>query len=104
MAKNTKELVQDMTDYLNSFSRKESEFCKEMSCEHRTLQQNFTRLCLSWIEYCATDEYRVDGRNEMSKEVAKRIMDLWSDKMKGEGYSSFTLEVVDRPSNWLPTI
>jgi len=101
MTEKTKELVQDITDYLNTFNSREKEFCEEMSREHRTLQQNFTRLCLQWIEHCASPEYRTDGRNEASKEVSIRILELWGNRMKDMGYSGLTLDIVDRPSKWL---
>lgn len=104
MSKQTKELVQDITDYLNTFNSKETEFCEAMSCEHRTLQQNFTRLCLQWIEYCASHEYRFDGRNEQSHEVSIKILELWGNKMKDMGYNGLTLDIVDKPSKWLSTI
>ena len=101
MRKETKELVQDITDYLNTFNSKEKEFCEAMSCEHRTLQQNFTRLCLQWIEHCASPEYRTDGRNDGSKEVSIRILELWGNRMKDMGYNGLTLDIVDKPSKWL---
>ena len=101
MSKQTKELVQDITDYLNTFNSKEKEFCEEMSREHRTLQQNFTRLCLQWIEHCASPEYRTDGRNEGSKEVSIRILELWGNRMKDMGFNGLTLDIVDKPSKWL---
>ena len=49
-------------------------FLKAMSCEHRTLQQSFTRLCLQWLEHVASDEYRTDLRNEDSKKIAGKLM------------------------------
>lgn len=104
MSKQTKELVQEITDYLNTFNSKEKEFCEAMSCEHRTLQQNFTRLCLQWIEHCASHEYRTDGRNQQSHEVSRRILELWGNKMKDMGYNGLSLDIVDRPSKWLSTI
>lgn len=45
-----------------------------MSTEHRTLQQSFTRLCIEWIKYVASDEYRFDGRNEENHKVCKEIV------------------------------
>ena len=59
---------------INSFSFDYQGFCDEMSREHRTLQQNFTRLCIYWLSHCASDEYRYDGRNEASHEVAKSMI------------------------------
>lgn len=79
-AKDSQQMVQDITDYLNSFTRKEKPFCEAMSREHRTLQQSFTRLCLQWLEHCATEEYRVDGRNEDSQKISREILELWQER------------------------
>ena len=69
-----KENVQMVSDMLNSFSFDPEGFCKEMTREHRTLQQSFTRLCIHWLCTCASDEYQFDGRNEASHEIAKAII------------------------------
>lgn len=68
-------LVRQVTDILNNLSFSESEFCREMANEHRTLQQSFTRLCLTWLETCASEDYRTDGRNEQSHEIAKKMFE-----------------------------
>ena len=60
---------------LNSFSFNPEEFCKQFTKEHRTIQQNFTRLCIHWLCTCASDEYRYDGRNEASHKVAKALIE-----------------------------
>ena len=102
--KNTKEIVNEITDYVNSFSNKEQEFCKAMSVEHRTLQQSFTKLCLSWLEHCASDEYRTDGRNEQSQKIAKELLDGFKEKQIKEGYTGETLKLMSKPSGYLRCI
>lgn len=72
---NVNELVSQITDYVNTFSLKPEEFTQAMSREHRTLQQSFTRLCLAWIEHCASIGYRYDDRNKASHEIACRIVE-----------------------------
>ena len=72
------EMVSEM---VNSFSFDYQGFCDEMSKEHRTLQQNFTRLCIYWLSHCASDGYQYDGRNEASHEVAKLIMSVDADSL-----------------------
>lgn len=74
MSKNT-ENVRKVSDMLNSFSFNPEEFCKEFSREHRTIQQNFTRLCINWLCTCASDDYRFDARNEASHRIAKALID-----------------------------
>lgn len=102
--KNTKELVQEITDYVNTFNNKSEEFCEAMSVEHRTLQQSFTRLCLKWLEHCASDEYRTDGRNEQSKKIAKELLDGFKEKQIKEGYTGETLKLMSKPSGYLSHI
>ena len=70
-----KENAQKVAEMLNSFTFDYEGFCKAMSSEHRTLQQSFTRLCIHWLCTCASDEYRYDGRNEASHEVAKALIE-----------------------------
>ena len=70
-----KENAQKVAEMLNSFTFDYKGFCKAMSNEHRTLQQSFTRLCIHWLCTCASDEYRYDGRNEASHEVAKALIE-----------------------------
>jgi hypothetical protein len=88
-----KETVQTVTDYVNSFSNKEKEFIQEMSGEHRTLQQSFTKLCLAWLEHCASEDYHFDGRNEASHNVSKQIVENF--KHEHDGF---------KPSEYLPCI
>jgi hypothetical protein len=102
MKKETKELVNDITDYLNTFNTREKEFCEAMSCEHRTLQQNFTRLCFEWIEHCASAEYRTDGRNEGSQRISQAVLSSFKEGLKKGGASDSTLdEWMGKPSKWL---
>lgn len=69
------ENVRKVSDMLNSFSFNPEEFCKEFTKEHRTIQQNLTRLCINWLCTCASDDYRFDGRNEASHVIAKALID-----------------------------
>lgn len=67
--------VQQVSEMLNVFGFDPEQFCKRMEREHRTIQQSFTRLCIHWLCTCASDDYRYDGRNEASHEVAKALID-----------------------------
>ena len=69
-----KSQVSAVTSMLNSFTFDYEGFCKQMTKEHRTLQQSFTRLCIHWLCECSTDEYQYDGRNEASHEIAKALI------------------------------
>ena len=68
------ENVRKVSDMLNNMSFDPEGFCKEMTKEHRTLQQSFTRLCIEWLCTCASEDYRYDGRNEASHEIAKALI------------------------------
>ena len=96
-----KELVEKITDFVNSYSLKSEQFNEAMSREHRTLQQSFTRLCLKWIEYVASDEYRTDGRNEASHEICAQLLKGFNlAGIRKDGTSDFNY----KPSGYLPLI
>lgn len=79
----TQKVVNVITDFVNSMSMNPKEFIAHMENEHRTLQQSFTRLVLQWLEHCATDKYRFDGRNEDTHRISKELVDAFS-KLKEE--------------------
>jgi len=89
-----KEVVNNVTDYLNSFSNKNKEFIAEMNREHRTLQQSFTKLCMEWLENCASEDYNFDGRNEASHKIASVMVEGFHDA-KG---------TMSKPSEWIPCV
>lgn len=74
MADRDKQAVDTMSSYVNSMCSDYEEFAKHMSCEHRTLQQNFTKLCIAWLKQLAQTEY-YDLRNEASVKFAQSIQD-----------------------------
>ena len=74
MAQREKDIVEEISNYVNSYSSDYKEFARLMSYEHRTLQQNFTKLCIAWLkELSETENY--DLRNEASVKFAKSIKD-----------------------------
>lgn len=75
MKQTAAETVQTVTSFLNTFSSMENDFIQEMNREHRTLQQNFTKLCLAWLENCAGEDYRYDLRNEASHKISKELIE-----------------------------
>ena len=68
----------EVSDILNSMGFVPELFCAEMAKDHRTIQQNFTRLCFEWIKTCASDEYRHDERNRATYVKCKAIVDTMS--------------------------
>ena len=74
MAQRDKDIVEEISNYVNSYSSDYKEFARLMSYEHRTLQQNFTKLCIAWLkELSETESY--DLRNEASVKFAQSIKD-----------------------------
>jgi hypothetical protein len=69
-----KHLANEMSNFVNSFSSDHQGFITEMGKDHRTLQQSFTKLCLKWIEYVASDDYRFDLRNQDSHTTCKKMI------------------------------
>ena len=69
-----KQNAEQVAEMLNVFGFDNDGFCDAMCTQHRTLQHNFTRLCIAWLATCASDDYRYDGRNEASHEVAKALI------------------------------
>lgn len=67
-----------LIDMVNDTSFNHKELAKKMANNHPTLQQNFMRLCLSFIKEMASKEY-YDGRNESSVKVAKEIVTNFGD-------------------------
>ena len=68
------DIVKEISNYVNSYSSDYKEFARLMSYEHRTLQQQFTKLCIAWLkELSETKNY--DLRNEGSVKFAKSIKD-----------------------------
>jgi len=89
-------LLDQFSDLVNNFSHEDQAkgFQNAFSRQHRTLQQNMFRVMLSQIEYIASDEYRTDGRNENSKEVAKTIVESFAKAKEDIAKNS-------KPSQWL---
>lgn len=80
---------------LNVIGKNNKEFIETASCQHRTLQQSFTKLCMEWLEHCASDEYKFDLRNEASHEIAKQMI---------EGFYKVKQDDYLKPSQYLPLI
>lgn len=77
-----KQLATTITDAINGrFDPKV--FCEAMSREHRTLQHDFTNLCLNWLDQCRKmyNEDNYDGRNEHACLMGRALWDyIDSDK------------------------
>ena len=75
---NMKQNANDVAFMLCSLGFSPELFCAEMKKDHRTIQQNFTRLCFEWIKTCSQDDYPHDDRNRASHVKCKYIVDTMS--------------------------
>lgn len=105
----SKQLAGQITDYVNGGGREcGKELALSLSSEHRTLQQQTMKVFLEFVEFATTDDFRTDGRNEASKEVAKKLIRGFV-KIISEERNIPESEVIKnwdvyRPSKWLPLI
>lgn len=68
------EAADEISNFINIMGFDNKKFVAKMACEHRTLQQTFTGICLSWLGHLSTlNENQYDARNEFSVKVAKEI-------------------------------
>jgi hypothetical protein len=74
MENKAQNIAREMSNFVNSFSSDHQAFITEMGKDHRTLQQSFTKLCLKWIEFVGSDDYRYDLRNEDSHTTCKKMI------------------------------
>lgn len=70
------DVAKELMSHVNDYGFDLGGFIEYMSREHRTLQQNLTRLCAAWLRHCAgLKEGQYDGRNEASVRLGKAMMD-----------------------------
>lgn len=71
-----KDTVEIVSDMINSSLMDRTLFCDLMNREHRYLQNEFTHLCLAWLQHCGSNEYLFDGRNSFSHMIGKRTIKI----------------------------
>lgn len=74
-----KENADAVASMLNNMCFDEAKFCREMASQHRTLQQNFTRLCVAWLNTCGSPSYQYDARNEGSHRLGESLAPVLRD-------------------------
>lgn len=76
-----KELADIVTDGMNVLTFDPVLFCEELQKKHRTLQDDFTAICLEWFRLnagLAMDMF--DGRNIRTKLVSDAVMETLKEK------------------------
>lgn len=66
-------IAENIAKELNNLSFREYPVIKAMTKQHRTLQQRFTRLCVTWLRVCGSDDYSYDERNEASHKLGQKL-------------------------------
>lgn len=100
--------VSDIVNY--SGGQGTDAFLEQMSREHRTLQQSFTRLCLQWLEQVSERKgpQFLDARNEASQKITSQMMEGFIKQVAFE--RNIPIEDIKnnwkiyKPSKWLPHI
>jgi len=83
--KNIEKLIEDFSNVVNSMSFgavENRKFFEEFCRQHRTLQQSMFRVILSLLVQMTTEDYRTDGRNEQSKDIAQKLICGYADQVK----------------------
>jgi len=110
--KNTARGISDIVNYSSGTGIEGffEEVNNEMSKDHRTLQQSYTRMCLQWLEQVAERKgpQFTDARNESSQKISEQLMDGFVKTIANQQNISEE-EVrknwdVYKPSKWLPHI
>lgn len=74
MEKTREQIMADQVgNSINCFNFDNKKFVEAFDREHRTLQQQFTSLCLAWIEHVGSENYNFDGRNQYSHEQCEKV-------------------------------
>lgn len=101
---NVTNAVQAIEKMVNTFGDTSEQFIDETSRLHRTLQNSFTKVALSWIEYVASDAYRTDPRNMSSHLVCAEMLKAFRDHQISAGYTGSSLEIMSKPSGYCQMI
>ena len=82
--KTNKEIANELTNLVNNMCFDYKGVANELSNQHRTLQANFTRLCVSWLERCAEldKEGWFDLRNEDAVKLGTEFMEKISERSR----------------------
>lgn len=72
-------LAEQISNSINTFNFDTEKFVNEIDRDHRTLQQQFTGICLAWIEHVGSPDYNFDGRNEYSHLQCEKIRKFMKD-------------------------
>lgn len=69
-----KEFAGVCSGFVNAYNADIEGFAKAMACEHRTLQQSFTRMIVEYLKLQAQE--RDDARNQASIDFSKKVVKM----------------------------
>jgi len=73
-SKKANEFAEQVINFVSGANDEDFElFCQSMERVHRTHQQRFYNLLLKWTNHISDENFRYDGRNEASVDLAKKI-------------------------------
>ena len=78
----SKDVIEKFGNLVNNFNFDSKSFIEAFTREHRTLQQNMFRAIIELICFMASSEYRTDGRNQQSHDMAKMLVQGYAQAMK----------------------
>lgn len=67
--------AEKVADMVNSLVYNHEAFCQSMSRQHRTLQENFTELCIHWLATTGNENYQYDDRNKCAHIIGKQFLE-----------------------------
>jgi len=73
MPTDAEKATQQITSAINFMGLRPEEIATQISNDHPTLQQDFMRICLSYIRVMSEKTRGIDLRNQDSVELAKQI-------------------------------
>jgi hypothetical protein len=105
-------LADSLTTFVNG-GNKAKLFIDAFKCQHRTLQQSAFKMMLELMEEMTTENYRVDGRNEVSKDIATDLIEGFklvlekryiAEGISAERAAEYVSNDGGKPSKYLPLI
>ena len=75
-----KQEVDNISNMINKMGFSPTEFCNRFLKEHRSIQADFTHLCITWLKTIGANDYEFDDRNKRSHEIAKMIKEFLEEK------------------------
>ena len=67
-------IATSLTSVINIMGFDPKKVAEELTRQHRTLQEDFTLICIEYLKIVASKDYRYDVRNELSHNAAMNLL------------------------------